>query len=350
MEARTPPSAERKAFYGKIDGLHLAPLWEALHLLVTQQPQTPCVPYVWHYAQVRGHLMESGQLIGAQEAERRVLILENPGMPGQGCVTRTLFAGLQLVLPGEVAPSHRHVQTALRLIIEGHHAYTAVEGERIPMERGDFIITPAWAWHEHGNDTSQPMVWLDGLDIPMVRMFDAGFSEKNPQGRQLETRPSGDSRVRYGNNLKPVTSGAHAARPVQAYPLWHYPYSRSREVLEHMRQAQEWHPHFGLKMEFTNPVDGGPAMPTISAFIQLLPKGFASKASRSTDGTVIAVLEGRGTTYVGDQRLDWGPNDVLVVPSWHTLRHQAREDSVLFSYSDRGVQQKLGLWREELLD
>src|SRR5499425_2582599 len=135
--------------------------------------------------------MQAGGLITAKEAERRVLILENPGLRGQTSITHSLFAGLQLIMPGEVAPAHRHSQSALRFIIEGHGAYTAVEGERTMMQPGDFVITPSWTWHDHGNETSEPMVWLDGLDIPIVRLLDASFAEPGASDVQTVTRPEG---------------------------------------------------------------------------------------------------------------------------------------------------------------
>jgi gentisate 1,2-dioxygenase len=341
MQARTP-SPDRKAFYQRIDPLNLTPLWEAFSGLITPQPTTPCVPFVWHYDQVRPYLLESGQLITAQEAERRVLILENPGLRGQSSVTHTLYAGLQLVLPGEIAPCHRHAQSALRLVLEGHHGYTGVNGERILMERGDFIITPPWCWHDHGNDTSGPVVWLDGLDIPLVKFFDASFIERHEQEQQPQSRPSGDTVARYGNNLLPVGT------PRGAQALNHYPYSRSREALERMRRSEEWHPHHALKLEFVNPTDAGPAMPTISTFLHLLPKGFHTLPYRSTDGAVFTAIEGRGVAEVNGQRLAWGPNDTFVIPSWHPYRLLASEETVLFSFSDRGVQQKLGLWKERM--
>ena len=148
--ARTP---ERQAFYDKIAPANLAPLWEQLHSLVTPEPVSKVQPAIWHYRDVRPHLMQSGSLITAQEATRRVLMLMNPGLGGQASITGSLFAGLQLIMPGEVAPAHRHSQSALRFIIEGHGAYTAVDGERTLMEPGDFVITPSWTWHDHGNDT-----------------------------------------------------------------------------------------------------------------------------------------------------------------------------------------------------
>lgn len=338
--------ADRQAFYRRIDPLHLAPLWEAYGQMITREPVQDCVPHLWRYADIRTYMLESAGIISAAEAERRVLMLENPGMRGQRCITQTLFAGLQLVMPGEIAPCHRHTQTALRLVIEGRHAYTGVNGERIPMERGDFIITPAWAWHDHGNETPDPVIWMDGLDIPMVRFFGASFVERFAQETHPETRPSGDTRARYGSNLRPVGERGTQSASAQ-FPLWHYPYSRSREALEQLRKSGPIHASHGLKMEYVNPVDGGAAMATISAFIQLLPKGFAGTPYRSTDGTVFCCLEGRGETAIAGQRFAWGPSDIFVVPSWHPFHHTASEDAVLFSYSDRTVHEKLGMWREQ---
>src|SRR5918911_5554016 len=204
MQATATRSPERQDFYDRIGAHNMAPLWESLHALVTRTPATPCVPAHWRYEEVRPYLMESGRLITAKEAERRVLILENPGLPGQASVTHSLYAGLQLILPGEVAPAHRHTQSALRFVIEGEGAYTAVDGERTTMRPGDFVITPSWTWHDHGNDSAEPMVWLDGLDIPLVRFFDASFAEPGNADRQMITHPEGDSFARFGNNLLPV--------------------------------------------------------------------------------------------------------------------------------------------------
>ncbi|MEE8395351.1 MAG: gentisate 1,2-dioxygenase [bacterium] len=333
---------QRNDFYGRIDPHNLAPLWEVFHEVVTPQPTSPYAPSVWRYDRVRPFLMEAGALITAQEAVRRVLVLENPALRGLQSITNTLFAGLQLVLPGEIAPAHRHSQSALRLILEGSGGYTSVEGERSYMERGDFIVTGSWNWHDHGNDTGNPVIWLDGLDVPLVRFFDASFSENYDREIYPTLRPPGDSSARYGANMVPVgfePKGKHS-------PIFSYPYARSREALEQMRKTEAWDPHHGLKMTFVNPADGGPAMPSISTFIQLLPKGFTTAPYRGTDGTVYTAIDGAGETVVGDTTIAWKPRDVFVVPSWAPHTHHATEESVLFSFSDRTVQEKLGLWRE----
>ena len=168
MFATPEKNPERKEFYERISGENLTPLWEVLGDLVPQRPRTPCVPALWRYQTARPLLLEAGRLITAKEAERRVLVLENPGLRGHSSITHTLYAGLQLILPGEVAPSHRHAQSALRFVVEGSGAYTAVDGERATMRPADFIVTPSWTFHDHGNPGKEPVIWLDGLDIPMI--------------------------------------------------------------------------------------------------------------------------------------------------------------------------------------
>ena len=332
----------RKDFYGRAKTQHLAPLWRVLHGLVTATPVARCVPAIWHYQQVRPYLMEACELIGAAEAERRVMVLENPGLPGQSRATQSLFAGLQIILPGEIAPAHRHTASALRFIIEGKDAFTAVAGERTMMEPGDFVITPSWTWHDHGNEGKGPMVWLDGLDMHVVNMFAASFREDmGGKAHRLE-RPEGAAPAEFGNNLLPVDL-THRS---QTSPIFNYPYRKSRESLDalaRMRDPDPWHAH---KMKFINPVNGGWAMPTISTWMQLIPKGFKTSPYRSTDSAVFTVVEGRGRSTIGDETFEWGPHDIFVAPSWAAHTHEAAEDALLFIYSDRVIQEKLDIWRE----
>jgi len=335
----------RKEYYGRMDRDNLAPLWEVLHALVPPSPGGQCKPGFWSYEALRPHIEESGRAITAREAVRRVLVLENPGMRGQSCITRSLYCGLQLILPGEIAPSHRHTQSALRFIVEGAGAFTAVDGGRTTMHPGDFIITPAWTWHDHGNpEGGEPVVWMDGLDIPILALFDAQFAENYPEEAQPVRTPEGTSQARYGSNLAPLD-------PVPPYgktsPVFSYPYARTRETLAALARNGDPDACHGWKMQFVNPLSGGPAMPTMGAFIQLLPKGFRTAACRSTDGTIYSVAEGSGTVRIGEASFSFGPRDTFVAPSWHPVRFEAACECVLFSYSDRPAQQALGLWREQ---
>lgn len=343
--SETPPPApsEHEDYYNKINGQNLSPLWSVMSSLITPEPKSKCAPAMWKYAEMRGSLMEAGEIITAKEAERRVLILENPGLKGESRITTSLYAGLQLVLPGEVAPAHRHSQSALRFVLEGNGAHTAVDGERTHMHPGDFVITPNNTWHDHGNHTDDPMIWMDGLDIPLVQFLDASFAEGHTEDEQPLTRKTGTSMARYGEGLLPVDYESKT----RTSPVFNYPYSRSREALETMRQEEEWDPCHGLKMRYINPITGDFAMPTIGTFLQLLPKEFKTTPYRSTDATVFSVVEGTGRSKIGDQVFEWQPKDIFVLPSWHWITHEADEDAVLFSFSDRPVQDKLDLWRED---
>lgn len=337
--------AGRGDFYRRAKTQHLAPLWRVLHGLVTETPQPGCVPAHWRYADVRPYVMEACGQISTAEAERRVMVFENPGLPGQSRITQSLFGGLQIILPGEVAPAHRHVASALRFIIEGRDAYTAVAGEKTMMEPGDFVITPSMTWHDHGNVGSEPMVWLDGLDMHIVNLLGASFREGYPGAVHPVHRPEGAAMAEAGCNLLPVDQ----AYGTQTSPIFNYPYRRTREALDRLsrfRAINEWHGH---KMRYVNPVNGGWAMPTIATWMQLLPNGFKTRPYRSTDSTVFVVVEGRGSSRIGEMQFDWQPHDIFVVPSWVTVMHQASDEAVLFSYSDRAVQDKLDLLREECL-
>ncbi|VVD81438.1 Gentisate 1,2-dioxygenase [Pandoraea eparura] len=342
MSARAP-SAERAAYYEHIGRNHMAPLWESLHSLVPPQPRPRVVPAIWKYNDVRPLVMEAGCVISAEEAVRRVLVLQNPGTPGSSSITGSLYAGLQLILPGEIAPSHRHTQSALRFIVEGCGAWTAVNGERTTMHPGDFIITPSWTWHDHGNPVDgEPVVWLDGLDIPLVQYFDAGFAENYPESQQPVQRPEGDSFARYGYNMLPV----HHKVSDPTSPIFSYPYARSREALDTLYRNGELDPWDGIKLRYVNPATGGWPMPTMATFMQYLPAGFQGKTYRSTDATVFSVVEGHGTVRIGDEVFQFEPRDHFVVPSWAPVQIAALDDAVLFSYSDRPVLAALNLLRE----
>jgi gentisate 1,2-dioxygenase len=346
---------DRAQLYADMSPHHLTPLWEVLHALVPPQPKTPCVAAHWKYNEVRPFLMRAGAAITAEEAIRRVLILENPALRGQSCITQSLYAGLQLILPGEVAPSHRHTQSALRFIIEGSGAYTAVDGERTTMHPGDFITTPSWTFHDHGHEGQDPMVWLDGLDIPMLRFFDAGFAENDSSKSQLIKQPEGTSFAQFGHNMAPVRPLSSGLSPYGATsPIFSYPYARTREALHALERDTRVDAWDGFKLRYINPLTGGSPMPTMQTFMQRLPQGFAGKPYRQTDGAVFSVVEGSGIAHIsshhGSATFEFAPRDHFVVPSWHTLRLSSSEGCVLFSYSDRPVQQALAIHREERLE
>src|SRR5579875_3499079 len=203
MEVEPQRTPERDAYYARIGRDDLAPLWQVLKGLVPKEPSVREVPKLWRYDAIRPFIMEAGRLITAKEAERRVLVLENPALKGESRITSSLYAGLQLILKGEVAPSHRHAASALRFIIEGRGAYTSVNGERTYMNPGDFVLTQNWTWHDHGSDSDEPVIWLDGLDIPVTTMLNQVFYESYPEKRHPVTRPDDESYFKWGSGLRP---------------------------------------------------------------------------------------------------------------------------------------------------
>lgn len=187
------------------------------------------------------------------------------------------------------------------------------------------------------------MVWLDGLDIPLVQQLDAGFAESYPEDMQPISRPEGDSFARYGHNMLPVY---HKVKNGNS-PIFNYPYARSREALDGLSRTSDADAWDGFKLRYVNPATGGYPMPTMATFMQLLPKGFSGEQYRSTESTVFSVVEGHGTARIGDQTFHFAPRDVFVALSWQPVRLSADEDAVLFSYSNRPVLAALDLLREE---
>jgi gentisate 1,2-dioxygenase len=337
--------ARLQELYDAMAPSHLTPLWESLADLVRPFPRSAAHVHRWDYAEARGYLMRAGDLISAEKAERRVLILENPGLAGQSAITPSLYAGLQLILPGEIAPCHRHSQCALRFVMEGDGAFTALDGEKAIMRPFDLVLTPGGQWHDHGNPTDQPMIWLDGLDIPTVRLFDAQFAEHYSGKAFPESAPAGDTLARYGHNMRPMQGSVADRRPAHQ-PLFHYPYAQWRPALDAMAAHAAMDPHLGHALEFVNPADGGSVMPTISAHVRLIPAGAQTLPRKSSDGTIFVVVEGQGSAMVGGREIALSPRDILVVPSWNELVLQASETLVLFAYSDKASQEKLQIYRE----
>jgi gentisate 1,2-dioxygenase len=331
----------RQAYYDRIAKHDLKPLWKVMNSIVTKEPVSRCAPVVWHFDDVKALVMESGGLISAEEAERRVLILENPALKGESRATNTLFAGVQMILPGEVAPAHRHVSGAIRFVLEGEGAYTAVEGEKAFMSPGDFVITANWAPHDHGNPSKRPMLWLDVLDLPVVNFYETSFAEHFDDPTQKTSREDGDSLSFYGSGVLPDGTAV-----MNRTPIINYTYARTRPIVERMMKAGEIDKRHGARVRYANPVTGGPVLPTMGANLAMLPKGFKGEPYRSTDSTIFVCAEGEGITTVDGKVLEWGPHDVFVVPSWKRHVHNSSKESVLFSISDRPAQEALGIWRE----
>jgi gentisate 1,2-dioxygenase len=335
--------AKREEFYSRIKPHDLAPLWEVLKGMLPPYPTSKAVAHRWSYDAIRPLILESGSLLTAEEAERRVLVFENPSFPGQSRITSTLYAGIQVIMPGEAAPAHRHTPSALRFMLEGE-AYTAVGGERTTMKYGDFVITPAWSYHDHGNESSEPAAWLDGLDVPMIGFFEAVFREEHEDFQQEIVRPEGDSLARFGSGLLPIGG---ESRYGQTTPIFNYPYERTREALYRASRGEAMDPHVATTLRYANPLDGGWTMPTMAAWMTFIPKGFETARIRSTDGIIMCIAEGSGSISIGDKTFEFNKKDVIAVPGWAWRSFKPSEDCVVFAFSDRVAQEKLGYFREE---
>lgn len=337
---------ERRDFYERASHHNLAPLWQVLAGLVPEHPKPKSVAHLWRYQDARRFLIEACSLISAEEAERRVLILENPALQGQSRISESLFCGLQAICPGEVAPAHRHVSGALRFIVEGSKAYTAVDGERTMMLPGDLVITPSWTWHDHGNLGDAPMIWLDTLDMHMINLLNTSFREETSQMQHQHARPDDISVEEFAHGLAPAD---HKPRH-NASPIINYRYAQTRSALNAMAGHRSPDPCLGHIVRYLNPTNGDWALPTIATQMRLLPKGFETAPYRSTDATAFCVVEGQGWSDIDGQTLHWSPGDVFIAPSWSSQVHNASTEAVLYSVSDRAVQEKIGVWREHRSD
>jgi gentisate 1,2-dioxygenase len=332
----------RRDYYDRISKFGLSPAWERLRELIGREPRSQCVPAIWKFESTKTMVLESAELISAEEAERRVLLLENPGLPGKSRITQTLLAGLQLIMPGEIAAGHRHTASAIRFILDGEGAYTTVEGERTCMSPGDFVLTPNWAPHDHGNTTAQPMIWLDVLDVPMINYFETMFCQHLDGQTQPVISQNGDSLAFFGSGVRP--DGALAS-PNRSSVI-NYTYARTRPILQRLQQAGRIDSRHGARVRYTNPVNGGWAMPTMGAQLAMLPAGFRGESYRATDSTIFVCVEGQGLTQIGDKNFEWSRGDIFVTPPWYHYAHATDNESVLFSVSDRPAQEALGIWRE----
>ena len=202
--ANVADTPELDAYYAELGRQQGYALWTVANSIEPWQPQPASLPTLWSYAALRPLVLQALDLVSPEKAGRRVIALENPGRKGLSACVGWLYTGLQVMRPGEFATAHNHASAALRFIMEGAGAYTVVDGHRMSLEAGDFVITPSWTWHDHGNETDKPMMWLDGLDVPLVGFMETTFHEGYPETRAPIGAPPGDSLARYGSGMLPV--------------------------------------------------------------------------------------------------------------------------------------------------
>ncbi len=314
------------------------PLWDRFKTLLTREPQA-YEPMAWPWARMGPLVDRAAREVSMDDAERRVLLLTHPGFPGTIYTTPSLSCGLQILEPGEAAHAHRHSVGAIRLVMMGQGAETITDGKVCPMEPGDLILTPAWTWHEHRHNGAERVVWFDGLDLPLARQLGTIFLEPGPgpiAARGLAG--SVDAALGEGGLLP---QGDEAGRPYS--PLFRYPWSRTRSVLDAMAPAADG----SRRLRYVNPADGGPVMPTIDCFALGLEAASPTRRTRSTETAIVVVIEGEGESQIGEGRIGWKQHDVFTLPRWQWTRHLAKGPATLFLMTDRAMIEGLGYLREE---
>jgi gentisate 1,2-dioxygenase len=250
-----------------------------------------------------------------------------------------------MVLPGEVAPSHRHTNAAIRFIIEGEAAVTIVNGEPVSMSPGDLVLTPGWHWHGHVNQSDGPMLWMDTLDRPLLATLRVGLGETYPDELQPATRPMGESTARFGaRGLRPV---GERGRPVS--PLFLYRWSETEAALRQMAKVEP-NPFDDVAFDYINPSTGGHVLPTIGCRIQMLRPGVHTRAHRHSYASVFHVFRGEGSTIVDGVQIDWEQGDFVALPPycWHEhVNRSSSEPAYLYSSIDEPVIEALNLLRED---
>ncbi|MFN2503216.1 MAG: cupin domain-containing protein [Acidimicrobiales bacterium] len=312
------------AFYQRIADMGAAPLWHHGRELLPVEPTASAVPSRWRYGPVREALLDASRLVDPKEAERRVLMLLNPGLHPTVATTPNLLAGVQMLLPGEVARAHRHTAAAVRFVIEGRGACTVTDGVPVPMEPGDLVLTPSWTWHDHESAAAEPVLWFDGLDLPLVRSMEAGFFEQHAELRQPVTGP--------------VT--AEGRRPVQ------YPWASVAQALSSLAQDRVDGGDM-VTVDYVHPSTGGPVTRTIGCRASLLSPHRTSHQRRETASSIFHVVSGEGASLISDTEVTWSQGDIFVVPGWAPAVHTntAAQPALLFSMTDEPVLRSLGLYR-----
>lgn len=327
-----PYDEVRKAWHAA----NLRPLWESAvaHKVREGGPK----PHLWPWQVVRPLVEHAIKVTSPAAVERRVLTLADPeAMGGTGSTTTNLTTALQILLPGEAARPHRHTMNALRFVIEGSGAYTKVDGKACLMEEGDLIITPGWTWHEHIHQGKAPIIWMDALDAPLHRYLGTDVFEPGPTH---DVPDYADDAAFAFPNVVPET-----ATPSVAYsPVFRYPRSAASAAV---RAAPLWKDGT-RRVRYVNPVTGGPAMSLMDCFLTQIDGGTETIPYRTTSNAVCLVMEGSGTSHVGEDTLTWAPKDIFSLPHGNWITHRADGNrATLFIVTDRDVLRRLDLLREQ---
>lgn len=330
-------------FLAAMEKRAVVPLWDRYHRLLGAEPVAPDRPMLWRWTELLPFIDRAAAEVTMDKAERRVLMLVNPDFGGAVITTTNLFAGIQILEPGESARPHRHTASALRLVMEGEGGATIVDGQHCAMEPGDLILTPNWAWHEHVNEGKSRVVWLDGLDLPLAQHLGAIFAEGGAAYDRGANGPALAAGALAEGGLAPDI--AFAAKPHS--PMFRYPWRRVLAALDAAPEQAD----ASRRVHYTNPVDGGPVMPTMDCYAWRLARNRKTARYRSTANAVCLAVGGAGVSTVGAKTIEWKKHDVFTVPHWNWTSHQALgADAHLFIITDREVLKRTGFLREETED
>jgi len=317
----------------------VAPLWPMMRNVLPHGAPNPATrPGHWAFQALRPLLLRAGDLTPVEKAERRVLVLSDPGR-GVGAMqaTSTIYLGMQLLLPGETAPAHVHTPSAVRVIVEGKGAFTVVDGEKLPMEEGDLVLTPGGEWHDHGHQGSEPVIWLDALDLPLFVYLEGSYAHEGPLQAQ-RNRPDASAVEYLSAGLAPSRSRNRARR----YPMMRYPWAGTEAALRQMAL----HGEGVAELDYINPETGEDILPAMGFTAMLLAAGQADSPPLRSCSQAFHVVRGRGRTRVGDRVIDWSAKDTFTAPVFTPIDHEAEEESFLIRIHDRPLQEKLRYYEE----
>lgn len=330
-------------FCGALAARDLKPLWKIARQLMPDVPLPTTRAWLWKWDDVLPLARRAGELITLERGgDRRVLALANPGLGGLPFTSTTLWGALQYLGPHESAPAHRHTPSAIRFVLTGTGVYTTVNGDACDMEPGDLILTPIWNWHDHNNQGTEPMVWFDGLDLPLLTTLESIFFENHPARLQPVISHNLSQQRFAGVGLREIGVDASPAHS----PLLRYCWGETERTLESLHRAQGGPI---VSLEFVDPLTGAPAVRTFACEMHRLYPGARTPTRRKTGSSVYVVFQGSGHSVIDGVRFTWNPGDIFVTPSWASVDHEAYQQADLFAISDRPVLQALSLYREEEL-
>jgi gentisate 1,2-dioxygenase len=325
--------------------------------------QIKAVPTLWRWNDYRPFLDRINEIAARADvspiefADRQSILLTNPGLAGRLQVTATMRCAISIYTPGDVAPAHIHSANASRTILSEKGGYTNVEGERCEALRGDLIITPNGTWHDHGNNSDTPVVWIDMLDWPLLEVLDLAWVDLDYKGAcnerntkiQKTVHTDGYSSRLYGHGgLKPTFVNHNRGWGHNPDAMIHYRGADVREALHGLRQ-EKGDAYEGIHLEFVNPANGGPVGCTLQYAAQLLRPGEATLPKRETSNTFMVVMDGEGFTEVGGKHFAWTQNDIVVMPNFLWRRHvnTGKTDAVLYTVSDTSLMRNIGQYRAQ---